>query len=140
MPADEAYFRAAHRRIEHLTLILGAGGAALAGMRWGWKVAVGVALGTALAWVNFRWLKQGVAAMTQIATAQAGSESVRIPKRVYVKFFGRVVLLLGVVCAILWRSLLPAAAIFAGLFTLVAAVLMEMIYELVRGMRQPHAG
>jgi len=34
---------------------------------------------------------------------------------------------------------LPAAAILAGLFTLVAAVLVELIYELLRGGRQPDA-
>jgi len=139
MAVDEGFCSAGHRRIEYLTLGLGATGTLIAALRWDWKAGAGVAIGGALAWVNFRWLKQGVAAMAQLATAQAGASAVRIPKRVYFKFFGRFVLLLGGICVIVWCSLLPPAAIFVGLFALVAAVLAEMIYELVRGVSNPNA-
>lgn len=140
MAADESYYRAGHRRIEFLTLGLGAAGTVIATLRWDLSAGAGVALGAALAWVNFRWLKQGVATIAQLATAQAGAVAVRIPKRVYSKFFGRLVLLLVVICVTLWRSMLPPAAIFVGLFALVAAVLAEMIYELARSIRTRDTG
>lgn len=132
MAAAEAFYRAAERQIEIWTLLTGAGGALLAVPTWGWPAAGGVLLGATLAWVNFRWLKQGVAALERIAVAQAGAENVRIPRRTYVKFFGRYVLLLAVLYVIFSRSLLPVAAVFAGLFALVAAVLGTMAVALFR--------
>ena len=136
MADGEAFYRAAERRIEYLTLGLGAAATLVTSVRWGWRAGAGLALGAALAWVNYRWLKQGVAALVQLSATQAGAEQVRVPKRVYLKFFGRFALLIVVVYAILSRSLLPAAGVLAGLFALVAAVLLELLYELVRGNRQ----
>jgi hypothetical protein len=95
-----------------------------------------VAVGAALAWLNFRWLKQGVAALVKLSTAQAGAEHARVPTGVYVKFFGRFAILLIVVYGILSRSLLPAAAVLGGLFAVVAAVMFELVWELVRGKRE----
>jgi len=134
MMADpDSFYRAAERRIEWLTLALGLAGAAFAGMRWGWGPGAGVALGAALTWLNFRWLKQGVGALVTLSTAQAGSEQARVPRMVYLKFFGRFALLLLVVYVILSRSLLPVAAVLGGLFAVVAAVMIELIFELAHG-------
>ena len=55
----------------------------------------------------------------------------KVPKKVIAKFFGRYVLLLGALYAILSYSLLPAAAFLAGLFAMVVAVLAELLYELM---------
>ena len=139
MAASEEFYRAAERRIEWLTLGLGAGATGVAAVRSGWRAALGVALGVALAWVNFRWLKQGVGALAQLFTAQAGATEVRIPKRVYAKFLGRFVLLIAIVYVILSRSWLPAVAVLAGLFALVAAVLVEVFFQLAGGGRQSDA-
>ena len=54
---------------------------------------------------------------------------------VYAKFFGRFALLLVVVYVILSRSWLPVAAVLGGLFAVVAAVMIELMWELVRGKR-----
>ena len=139
MTGSEAFYRAAERRIEFVTVGLGMGVSLVAGIRWGWRAATGVALGAALAWVNYRWLKQGVGALAQLFAAQAGAAEVRIPKRVLVKFLGRFALLIAVVYVILSRSWLPAAAVLGGLFTLVAAVLIEVVLQLLRGGPQPDA-
>jgi hypothetical protein len=40
-----------------------------------------------------------------------------------------------VVYVILSRSLLPAVAVFGGLFAVAAAVMIELMWELVRGSR-----
>ncbi len=139
MAGEENFYRAAERRIEYLTLGLGAVAALAVAIRYGWRAALGLALGAALAWVNYRWLKQAVDVAARLSAAQAQASKIRIPKRVYAKFFGRFALLLVAVYAILSRSWLPAPAILAGLFALVAAVLVELIYELLRGGRQPNA-
>jgi hypothetical protein len=135
MADPDSFYRAAERRIEWLTLVLGAAGAVFAALRWDWRAGAGVALGALLTWLNFRWLKQGVGALVTVSTVQAGSEHARVPRSVYLKFFGRFALLLLVVYVILSRSLLPVAAVLGGLFAVVAAVMLELLFELVRGKR-----
>ena len=132
--SDSIYVSAEHR-IEWMTLAFGLAGAVFVLLRWGWRPGTGVALGAALAWLNFRWLKQGVIALVKISTAQAGSEHARLPMSVYAKFFGRFALLLVVVYVILSHSWLPVAAVLGGLFAVVAAVMIELMWELVRGGR-----
>ena|ERR1700722_18762320 len=133
MPDSDSIYVAAEHRIEWMTLAFGLAGASFVFLRWGWRAGAGVALGAVLAWVNFRWLKQGVTALVKVSTAQAGSEHARVPVSVYAKFFGRFALLLVVVYVILSRSLLPVAAVLGGLFAVVAAVMIELMWELVRG-------
>ena len=58
-----------------------------------------------------------------------------MPVSVYAKFFGRFALLLAVVYVILSRSLLPVAAVLGGLFAVIAAVMIEVMWELVRPRR-----
>jgi hypothetical protein len=136
---DDAAYRAAERRIEWLTLGLGAAAALYAGWRWSWAHAVGILVGTALAWINYRWLKQGVDALAKLSIAQEGAEKARVPKRVYFKFIGRYALIILVVCVIFFGSLLPPVSVLGGLFTLVAAALLGILYELVRGVARPGA-
>ncbi len=139
MAENNAIYEDAGRRIDYLTLSLSTAAALVVALRWGWRAAAGLVLGAGLSWVNYRWLKQGVGALAQLSIAQAGATKLRIPKRVYLKFLGRLILLLVVVYAILSGSLLPGATILAGLFAVVVAVLVEMIYRLVRGEQQPKA-
>jgi ATP synthase I chain len=136
MAKADSFYRAAELRIEWPTLALGSAGAVYADYRWEWRAGAGVALGALLMWINFRWLKQGVGAMVSLSTAQAGSEHARVPFGVYLKFFGRFALLLGVAYVILSRSIFPAASVLAGLFALVGAVVLEVIFQLLRGRRE----
>lgn len=131
MAESDSIYVAAEHRIEWMTLAFGLAGAAFTLLRWGWRPGAGVALGAALAWLNFRWLKQGVTAIVKVSTAQRNSEHARVPVSIYVKFFGRFALLLGVVYVILSRSLLPVAAVVGGLFAVVAAVMIELFWELL---------
>jgi len=135
MAESASTYVAAEQRIEWMTVALGLAGAAFVFLRWGWRPGAGVALGAALAWLNFRWLKQGVTALVKLSTAQANSEHARVPLVVYAKFFGRFALLLLIVYVILSRSWLPVAAVLGGLFAVVAAVMIELMWELVRGRR-----
>jgi len=133
MAESESIYVAAEHRIEWMTLAFGLAGALFVLIRWGWRPGVGVALGATLAWLNFRWLKQGVTALVKISTTQANSEHARVPMTVYAKLFGRFALLLVAVYVILSRSWLPVAAVIGGLFAVVAAVMIELMWELLRG-------
>jgi hypothetical protein len=133
MAESDSFYLAAERRIEWLTLGLGIAAVLVVAARWGWRPAAGVGLGAGLTWLNFRWLKQGIGALVTVSTAQAGSNRPRVPLSVYLKFFGRFALLLLVVYVILLRSLFPLASVLAGLFAIVAAVMVELLFELVKG-------
>jgi len=138
--ASEPFGSATLRRIEWLTLVLGGLGAAWAGWRWGWRGSAGLAMGAAISWVNFRWLKGSVQAFGRAAAAQAGAPNVRVPVGAYIKFFGRFALLLGILYVILTRSWLPVVPVFAGLFASAAAVVLALVYELVSGGVRQNAG
>lgn len=140
MRADELFYRAAERRIEYFAVGLGVAATAFAAPMWGARAAAGVGAGALLSWLNFRWLKQGVAALVTVSTAQAGAEEVRVPKRVYLKFLGRYASLIVVAYVILRGSSVPALALLSGLLAIVAAVLVELVYELSRGSRRSQEG
>ena len=135
MVNPDPFYRAAERRIEWLTLALGLGGAVFAAVKWGGRPAAGVAAGAVLTWLNFRLLQGGVGTLVKVSTAQAGTEHARVPFVVYVKFFGGFALLLLIVYVIISRSLMPVAAVLGGLFAVVAAVMIELLFELVTGKR-----
>jgi hypothetical protein len=133
MAEAENFYAAAERRLEWLTAAIGLAGAMFALARSGWLWGAGVALGAGITWLNLRWLKLGVNALVRASVEQAGAQRARIPSGVYVKFFGRYALLLVVVYVILSRSVLPLAALIGGLFSAVAAVVAEVVWELVTG-------
>jgi len=133
MAEPDPFYVAAERRIERLTLAFGIIGALFAFARWGWRSGVGLALGAGLMWLNFRWLKQGIGALVKVSAAQASQERVRVPRSIYAKFFGRFALLLIAVYVILSRTWLPVPAVIVGLFAVVAAVMAELVWELVTG-------
>ncbi len=132
MSGDTAPPTAPERRIEWGTIALGAGATLWVAARVSARAAIGVAAGTLLAWINFRWLRSAVLTLEALSKAQAGTEKPNVPSQIYLRFFGAFALLLAAVCASFFYSLFPGAAVVAGLFTLVAAVLLECIYQLAR--------
>jgi ATP synthase I chain len=136
MTSPEDASTAVVRNVEYWTAALGTSGALIAWARWGWRTGAGLAAGAFLSWLNYRWLKQGVISIASAATEQAGAENVRRPKGVYLKFFGRFVLLVAAVYVILMRFGWPAVAVFGGLFAVIAATLAAMIVHLLRSLRR----
>jgi len=132
MATPDFDYSAAEHRIENWTLGLGALATIVSSMTWGWRSTLGVAIGVSLGWMNYRWLKQGVATLSRLATAQAGAPAPHVPKKVYFKFIGRYVLLIGSIYVILSRSWLPAVSILAGFSTLIGAVVLEVLVQLFR--------
>jgi hypothetical protein len=139
MAEDESFYAAAERRIEHFTLAIGAIASIATGTFWNLKAGAGVAAGALLSWINYRWLKQGINALARLSTEQAGAEKPRVPASVYLKFLGRYALLIVAAYAILRGFSLPAPSFMAGLFAVVAAVLVEMTVQLFRSGPQPRA-
>ena len=130
---DNADYQGIERRLEILIAGLGATMAFGAGLGWGMRAAEAAAIGTALCWLNFRWLRQGAGAIVRLGVAQAGAETAHVPRMVHAKFFGRLVLLLIVAYAILAWLRLPAIAFLCGLVAVVPAILVELVYEVARG-------
>lgn len=131
--ANDAEHLAIERRIERFLLMLGAAMTFGAGIGWGLRAAEACAVGTAICWLNFRWLRQGAAAVMRLGIAQAGAEQVHVPRSVHAKFFGRLVLLLIVAYVILAWLRLPVIAFLCGAVAVVPAIVVELFYELARG-------
>ena len=130
---DDANYQGIERRLEMLIAGLGATMAVGVGLGWGMRAAEAAAIGTALCWLNFRWLRQGAGAIVRLGMAQAGAQVVHVPRMVHAKFFGRLVLLLIVAYAILAWLRLPVIAFLCGLVAVVPAILVELVYEVARG-------
>lgn len=126
-------FDAIERRIERFIAVFGAIMALIGAIKWGFRGSLAVALGTALCWINFRWLRRGATGVINLGLAQAGAEAVHVPRSVHAKFFGRLVLLLVGAYVILTWLRLPAAAVVCGLAAVVPAILLELAYELMSG-------
>lgn len=122
---NEADFAAAVRRIRRSMAWL-AGCGTLAALVWGgWPSAGGFAAGGAASYLSFHWLKRLVDAL---GATNAGKP----PRGRVAVFLGLRYLLLGVGgYAILKSSVVSLPAALAGLFVAVAAVILEILFELL---------
>jgi hypothetical protein len=124
MDPEQALFDAALRRIARATLALAAAGCVVCLMLRGWTWAAAYLLGSAASYLNFRWLKRLVDAL--------GAAASRKPSPRFAIFIGLRYLLLAAAAYVIvnFTSLsLPAALI--GLFVPVAAVILEILFELI---------
>ena len=119
------------RWIAHLTLLVGVLAAApvwwLQGPAWG----AGIFVGSLLAWLNFRWLKQGLDALTAAATAQANQPRPRVPISTYFKAAFRYGLIALAVYVIFKYLNVPILSMIFGLCALGAATLAVSVYEIL---------
>jgi hypothetical protein len=98
-------------------------GTLVAGVWRGWKFGAGFALGAAISALNFYWLKR--------LTESLGSARVR--RRSAVFLASRYVVLALIAYVILRYSSISLPAALAGLFVSTAAVIVEILFELVYG-------
>jgi len=127
-PAERELLAGAERRLGLFILSLVLPGAAVAGWQWGGGMALAFAFGGVLAYLNYRWI---VAVVDTLMRAQKAG----VPRRTYVKLFLPLALLVALLYVIFSRSWLSVAGVLAGLFLMVAGVLMEAVYELFVGAR-----
>jgi hypothetical protein len=132
-PRPESDYTAIERRIELFIPFAGALMTVIAAARWGLRAAEGVAIGTAVCWVNFRWLRVGAASLIKLGLAQAGVENVYVPRPTHAKFMARLLLLVFIAYVILAWLRLPVMAVISGLVAVVPAIVLELGYEVMHG-------
>ena len=116
------------RNIGNFTLVIGAlaGILSLAVHRADW--AKGVLLGSALAWLNFRWIKRGVGVML---SAPAELENKRSGSAVALLLVLRYVLLGAAIYVIFNYIHVPLLSIAVGLCALGAATIAASVWEIL---------
>jgi ATP synthase I chain len=129
---DESHSRFS-RRLQLLTLISGSVAATVVVFGVSFKAGVGVAVGTVLAWLNYRWLDRGLGVLVSSAAAQEGSPKPHVPFGVYVRFAGRYVLIAIFVYATVYFLHVPLLSVVAGLLALGAGATAEGVYEVFAG-------
>lgn len=123
MDLDHSFTRRAVTRIEFLIVFLGIGGTAAAAIHGGGRWALGFLLGAVASWISFRWTKKVVNALGGPAGAP--------PRHRFAVLLGlRYLLLAAGGYAILNYSAVSLAAALFGLFVPVAAVILEILFEL----------
>lgn len=118
---DDSYYERVAGRIFRVMLVLAAGGAMVALVWRGWAAGAGFALGAAVSWLNFRWLKHVVDGL--------GSKRAR-PRLALLAGF-RYLLLGGGAYVILRYSSISLPAALVGLFVSVAAIIVETVFEVM---------
>lgn len=119
------------RRIAWLTLVLGGAAAVTVAVLRHPAWAEGLAIGTALAWLNFRWLKRGLDALVVAATAQEGFTKPRIPVGTWFRLVFRYGLIAFCVYVIFEYLKVPLASMVVGLCALGAATIVASVYEIL---------
>ena len=124
MNPEQLFLTRAITRIHFLIAFLSGVGMIVALAYGSWRWVAGFVLGAGASWLNFRWLKQLV---NSLGEASAGKP----PKARVAVFLGlRYLLLAAGGYVILNFSALSLAAALFGLFVPVAAVILEILFEL----------
>jgi hypothetical protein len=112
-------------RILRITVALTVSGAAIYFAMGGWRGGCGFLLGAVISYLNFRWLKRTVFALGDAAGGKPPRARVAV-------FLGLRYLLLGLgAYAILRFSEISLTAFMVGLFVPAAAVILEILFELI---------
>jgi hypothetical protein len=130
-PINIAPYLQSEKWIARLTLILGALAAIPVARFYGPSWGVGIFVGAILAWFNFRWLRQGLDALTAAATVGAGQRNPRVPIVAYFKALFRYGLIALAVYVIFKYLNVPILSMIFGLCALGAATLAVSVYEIL---------
>ena len=126
-PASDRFYASALTRIRNFMLFLGPLVSAAAWIRFGPRAAIGLLLGSGIAFLNFQWLKSGVSGLADRVTHTGQRQS---GKGIVARFLLRYVLLGLAAYAILTSLPASLGGLFVGLFLPVGAIVCEAIYEL----------
>jgi ATP synthase I chain len=126
---NEAEHARFSRRVQYLTVILGLIAALAVALLKSRPAGYGIALGSLLAWLNFRWLEQGLSSFVRGSAAQEGLPKPQVPISTYAKFGGRYALIGLALYGIVTFLAVPALWIIVGLMALGLAVTVEGLYE-----------
>jgi hypothetical protein len=124
MDPEQAHFETALRRIDRVTAALIVIGCLACLILRGWKWGLAYLLGAAASHLNFRWLKRVVDSLGVASRRRPGAKFAILMALRYL------LLAAGAYVIVNFTSLsLPAA--LAGLLVPVAAVILEIVYELI---------
>ena len=125
MDLDENYLARAVGRMHVSMAVMSVTGVVALLMWQGWRWGLGFALGAAASWLNFRWLKKLVDSLGHAASGK------RLKNRTAILLGLRYVLMAGAGYAILNFSEISLTAALVGLFVSAAAVVIEILYQLI---------
>ena len=120
------------QRISWLTLLFGFTATAITAILRHNLWAAGLSIGTALAWLNFRWLKCSLDALVVLSTAQEGSEKPKVPATTYLVALFRYGLLGFTVYVIFIFLHVPLGSMIVGFCALAAAAIVASVWEIFR--------
>jgi hypothetical protein len=123
---SEAFYSGALDRISRLMVVLAVGFSLGAWWHYGWRASLGLVCGSAVAYLNFHWLKRVVTALAERAMEPGRAQS---SKGVVFRFLLRYVLMGLGAYVIFTVSSASLYGLFAGLFLPVAAIACEAAYE-----------
>jgi hypothetical protein len=124
MDPEQAHFETALRRIDRVTAALVVIGCLACLILRGWKWALGYLLGAAASHLNFRWLKRVVDSLGEASRRRPGA-------KLAILMGLRYLLLAAGAYAIVNFTSLSLSAALGGLLVPVAAVILEIVYELI---------
>lgn len=122
----ESFYSGALDRIRLFMIVIATAATAAAWIRFGWRTALGLACGCAVAYLNFYWLKRVVSGLADRITQSGARKS---GKGIVLRFLLRYFLMALAAYAILSVSPASLYGLLLGLFLPVAAVACEAAYE-----------
>ena len=130
-PTNVTPYLESEKWIARLTLFLGAFAALPVAWFYGPTWGAGILIGAILAWFNFRWLRQGLDALTSASTAQAGQPNPQVPVTTYFTALFRYGLI-GLAVYVIFKYLnVPILSMIFGLCALGAATMAVSVYEIL---------
>jgi hypothetical protein len=124
--ASQSFYADALIRIQNFMLALALALTIAGAFTFGWRIALGFAIGCAISYVNFIWLKRVVTAFGERITQSGAPSSGR---KIVLRFLLRYLLMAAGAYAIFSVSPASLNGLFAGLFLPVAAIACEAAYE-----------
>jgi hypothetical protein len=130
--SGDAFYAQAMERIQSIMAVLGSAASITCVSVFGWRIALGFALGAGIAYLNFYWLEKVVSGLADL-TVQSGTPA--SGRGIVHRFLLRYFLMALIAFVILAVSRESLYGLLAGLFLPVAAILCEAAYETSRAIR-----
>lgn len=128
MMSDELY-RRAPQRIERTVVILGVISAVAALALASWRDGLGILIGAAASWLNFRWLHSSIVGLTH--RLAGNPQAMGSTGLLALRFLLRYAVVGAIVYATLKGSVASGLGVCAGLLLIVPALMVEAVYELL---------
>lgn len=128
---SDDFYADALARMQRMMIVIGVAAVVTAFAYFGWRIGLGVTLGSAIAYLNFHWLKKVVSGLADLTISSGSPASSR---GVVHRFLLRYFLMALIAFVILTVSRQSLYGLFAGLFLPVAAMFCEAGYELYKAL------